>query len=183
MCTLASMTGVVAPSGCWITDGLRCLPVMHRAYSQCKAKFFNGKNWVLKRNAYFSAGQGVRWSPARQPRWRNVVVAFRRTVTTSKENVILVLDGQSHQEAPDATRVRCGSAAVAGHRARRGRKAVPAVAGARGGRERRRPGAAVAGLHRRGLDRADRPGERGRARDRAAKNSAAPPTRRRSWRR
>jgi hypothetical protein len=31
-----------------------------RAYSQCKAKFFNGKNWVLKRNAYFSAGQGAR---------------------------------------------------------------------------------------------------------------------------
>src|SRR6476620_197330 len=26
MCTLASMTGVVAPSGCWITEGLRCLP-------------------------------------------------------------------------------------------------------------------------------------------------------------
>jgi hypothetical protein len=37
---------------------------MHRTYSQCKAKFFIGKNWVLKRNAYFSAGQAVRWSHA-----------------------------------------------------------------------------------------------------------------------
>ncbi len=40
---------------------------LDRTYSQCKAKFFNRKNWVLKRSAYFFAGQSVRWSHARQP--------------------------------------------------------------------------------------------------------------------
>ena len=45
-------------------------------YPQCKGKFFKCKNRVLKRYAYFCAGQGVRWSTARQRQTENVLVGF-----------------------------------------------------------------------------------------------------------
>ena len=175
MCTLASMTGVLVVL-CRhevVSDSSDDRPhvAVERARTghtlSVKPSSSMARIGFSKRNAYFCAGQGVRWSTARQPVGRNVVVGFgerlqhlRRMLfscstryRTGGGRMLLEFDADQRlwqDTVRDAVGKQCPASLV---RERR--------------RERRRPGAAVAGLHRCGLDRADRSGERGRAGDRA----------------
>ena len=104
------------------------------------------------------------------PTVATLVSAIFETITFYLKRMlfsVLSMTVAGKEALPDATGVRRRSAAVAGHRARRGRQGVPAVAGPRGRRERTSTRPRCGRPTSSGLDRADRRRRRGRTGHRA----------------